>query len=198
MVVKIAHDFTCPWCWIGLSQANRLREEFGTEIVWAGYELWPENLDRPSVKPPALKDERRPATPSRLELAYAAEGMAPPTAERPKLMRTHNALQAAEFAREAGAQHQAVEAIYRALWEEGDRIGDLDVLRRVLAGILDVDAMAAAVETRRFAARIVAFDNDAYSVGVFNVPTFFIGGERYAEQPYVVLHRAVRQVLAPV
>jgi len=198
MVVTIAHDFVCPWCWIGLSQANRLREDFGAEIVWDGYELWPENLDRPAFKPPAPKDERRPATPSRLDLAYAAEGMAPPTAERPKLMRTHNALQAAEFSREAGVQHQAVEAIYRALWEEGDRIGDLDVLRTVLAGILDVDAMAAAVESRRFEGRIVAFDNDAYSAGVFNVPTFFIGGERYAEQPYVVLQAAVRQVMAPV
>ena len=26
--VTIAHDYLCPWCWVGFFQAKRLKEEF--------------------------------------------------------------------------------------------------------------------------------------------------------------------------
>jgi hypothetical protein len=42
----------------------------------------------------------------------------------------------------------------------------------------------------------VGFDDPAYASGVYNVPTFFIGEERYAEQPLTVLKKAVRGALA--
>jgi predicted DsbA family dithiol-disulfide isomerase len=192
MVIAVAHDFTCPWCWIGLSQASRLQAEHGVSFDWLGFELFPEELAWPEPGPPEPRDERRPATPSRLELAYAAEGIERPTAQRPRRMRVHNALEAVEHAKTVGRQDEVVEALYRAYWERGEAIGELAVLRSVLEGIVpDLDAMAADVEGRRFASKIVPFDDQAYAAGVFNVPTFFIGGERYAEQPYRVLSAAV-------
>lgn len=51
--------------------------------------------------------------------------------------------------------------------------------------------MRASIETEQFADRIVGFDAPAYKTGIFNVPTFIIAGERYAEQPYLVLEKAV-------
>lgn len=192
MVIPVAHDFTCPWCWIGLSQAARLRQEHGVAFDWLGYELYPEELAWPELGRTEPRDERRPPTPSRLELAYAAEGMERPSVQRPSRMRIHNALEAVEHAKTVGRQDETVEALYKAYWERGEAIGELGVLRTVLAGILpDMDAMVADVEARRFAPQIVPFDDAAYDSGVFNVPTFFIGGKRYAEQPYRVLSAAV-------
>jgi len=47
VTLPIAHDFICPWCWVGLLQALKLKKEFGVALEWKGYELWPEELAWP-------------------------------------------------------------------------------------------------------------------------------------------------------
>ena len=98
MIIPVAHDFICPWCWIGISQARRLQQEFGVQIEWLAYELLPETMEWPEPPPKPVVETERTKTPNRIELAYAAEGMEPPTADRPKRMRSHYAHEAAEFA----------------------------------------------------------------------------------------------------
>lgn len=194
--IVVAHDFTCPWCWIGLSQAKRLRREFGVEIEWVGYELFPEELPLP--EPPAPKAPEpdtglppRPKTPSRLQLAYAAEGLERPPASPPS-MRTHNALEAAEFAKDRGVGWEMVERLYIAGWTEGRDIDHPDVIAEIGAGLgLKKRELKAALKEKRYADRIVPFDDAAYRAGVYNVPNFWIDGASYAEQPYAVLRRAV-------
>lgn len=197
MVIPVAHDVTCPWCWIGLHQARQLREEFGVSFDWLGYELMPEELPFEPAAPAPPENPDRPKTPSRLQLAYAAQGM-----ERPKPppypMRAHNVLEALAHAKAEGVADEAIEAVYRAYWEEGLEVNREEVLAQVLQGVVpDVGAMLDAVRERRYADQIVPFDDSAYAKGVYNVPTFFIGGERYAEQPYAVLRAAVERCLVP-
>ncbi len=191
VTIPIAHDFTCPWCWVGLFQAQRLRDEYGAKFEWLGYELYPVELawpDHPSI---TVKTDR-PPTPTRFELLLACENMTLPKVDRPKRMRSHNAHEAVEYAKTEGAADPFVEALYRAYWEQGEEINDLTVLRRLGEGHLkDPDAMVVAVEERRFKDKIVGFDEDAHRHGVWNVPTFFIDGGRLAEQPYVALKRAI-------
>lgn len=195
MRIVVAHDFTCPWCWIGLNQAKRLSERFGVEFDWVGYELWPEALGWPTPGPKPEPDPRKPATPSRFDLALAAEGIDLPGVRKPKQMRVHHAMQAVEFAKDRGVGQAMLERLYHAYWQEGAAIGELEVLGELSRGLVDVDEMLLALEARAYSARIVAFDDDAYSAGVFNVPTFFIGGRRYAEQPYGVLEQAVEALV---
>jgi riboflavin biosynthesis pyrimidine reductase len=57
---------------------------------------------------------------------------------------------------------------------------------------LNATKLAEAVESVAYKDSVIGFDAPAYKSGVFNVPTFYIGGERYAEQPYVVLLDAVK------
>ncbi|MCW5939783.1 MAG: DsbA family protein [Fimbriimonadaceae bacterium] len=194
--IVVAHDFTCPWCWIGWHQAERLRAEFEVKIEWAGYELMPENLPWPAPGPQIPSDPRRPITPSRLELAYAAEDLDRPHATRPKNMRTHNALEAVEHLKQEGFAHEFVGRMYRAYWTQGQEIDALDVIEELAAGLTeDWAAMRSAIESRKYADKIVPFDDDAYAAGVFNVPTFFIGEARLAEQPYRTIARAVARWL---
>jgi predicted DsbA family dithiol-disulfide isomerase len=195
MTITVAHDFICPWCWIALFQVKRMTQEFGVEVDWVGYELFPEGMEW-SVSAGSAPDNRpnRPVTPSRLQLAYAAEGMEPPTAERPKQMRIHNAMEAIEYAKTEGVANELVEKLYRAYWEEGREINSPQILQELAEGIVkDVPEMLRAVEEKRFNDKIVPFDDEAYAAGVYNVPTFFISGERYAEQPYAVLRKALSQ-----
>lgn len=195
ITIPVAHDYICPWCYIGLFQAKRLREEFGVRIEWLSYELMPDHLPWPDPKPTKETHPNRPATPTRLDLALAAADLELPAVERPKRMRSHNALEATEHAKELGQADAFVERLYRAFWEEGLEINHPDILADLARPLFDPEPMLSAIAERKYSERIVPFDDDAYSKGVFNVPTFFIGGERYAEQPYRTLAEAVRKVL---
>lgn len=192
--IKVAHDFICPWCWIGLFQAKRLKEEFGVSFDWIGYELFPDELEWPAPsgapKPPENPD--RPKTPRRLDLAYAAENMERPTSVRPSQMRIHNAMEAVEYAKTEGVSEEFVEKMYRAYWEEGKEINNPAVIREIATGLIkDLDALENAIAERKYKDRITGFDEPAYASGVYNVPTFYIDGQRYAEEPYMVMKKAM-------
>lgn len=192
--IPIAHDFICPWCWVGLLQAKRLKEEFGAQIEWRGYELFPEELAWPTPSPAPEQPSNKPAVPSRLDFLLYADGLEMPKSVRPSRMRTHNAHEAVEYAKTEGKADALIEALYRSYWEDGREINRTDVLHELARNVLsDAEEMLQAVNEKRFAANIVGFDDDAYASGVYNVPTFFVGGERYAEQPYVVLKKAVEK-----
>ena len=190
----MAHDFTCPWCWIGFGQAARLHQEFGVTFDWLGYELWPVGLEVPESHPKADNPDK-PRIPTRLELAYLAS-----EAQKPRYFppddNIHNALEAVEHAKKHGVAQKLIDRLYPALWMEGRPINEIDELARLATGIVpDVKAMVHDIEALAGNDKIVPFDQGAYDKGVFNVPTFFIGDKRYAEQPYIVLQRAVRALM---
>lgn len=192
MTVRIYHDFTCPWCWIALFQAQRLQSEYGVKIEWIGAELWPETLEwpEPSIRVP--EPANKPPLKSRLDFLKYIEGIDVPKVERPKRMRIHRALLAAEIAKRWGVGNVLVEALYRAYWERGEPIGALEVILKVCEGIVpSVEDLGQAIEAEEGADKLVYFDKPAYAAGIYNVPTFEIGGERLAEQPYGELAVAI-------
>lgn len=197
MTIKIAHDIVCPWCWIAISQARKLNAEFGVQFEWVGHELYPPSMDLPPPSAPAVPvATNRPPTPSRLELAYAAEGMTPPNPKPPYPVRSHLALQACAHAQAEGVP-RFIESVYLAYWQSGIDIESVDALVKVGLDVgLDETRLRAALSELRYADQILPYDDASYAAGVYNVPTFFIGGERYAEQPYAVLRAAVKEALA--
>ncbi|MFX8000772.1 DsbA family protein, partial [Acinetobacter baumannii] len=81
-----------------------------------------------------------------------------------------------------------------AYWQHGLEINKPEVIAEVAKPLLiDTVELLQAVAERRFTDKIVPFDDEAYAAGVYNVPTFFIDGERYAEQPTIVLKRAIER-----
>ncbi|HXH62087.1 MAG TPA: dihydrofolate reductase family protein [Fimbriimonadaceae bacterium] len=198
LVIPVAHDFTCPWCWIGLNQMNRLRSLYGVEFEWLAYELAPAGLDMPRGAPEE-RDPRRPYVPSRIALAYAAEGIEPPTSRRTGHTDTHAAHEAVEYAKTEDPHTRLPDLLYDAYWLHGRDISDIEVLTEVgrEAGV-DIAGMRRAIEERQFADKIVPFDEPAYDSGVFYVPTFFIGDEKYPEQTFIVVEKAVREALGQI
>jgi predicted DsbA family dithiol-disulfide isomerase len=184
--VIIAHDYLCPWCWIGLFQAKRLKEEF-PEIKqdWRGFELLPESLGplpnyRPRPRNPA-------APPERIDILAERDGIPIPQNRTIGLVRTHDALQGAEFAKEVAPETFDAynEGVYRAYWERSEDISDHEVLAGIAeaAGLDRLDFLNA-ISTRRYSSKIVPFDDEAYAADVTHVPTFIFRGERCAEAPY--------------
>src|SRR5947207_11136829 len=97
MIVPVAHDFVCEWCWIGLFQAKRMRREFGAKLDWLGYELYPSGLADALSEPSAGPPPNKPLTPNRLTLAFAAAGLEP--VRRPRVD-THSAHELVELSKQ--------------------------------------------------------------------------------------------------
>jgi riboflavin biosynthesis pyrimidine reductase/predicted DsbA family dithiol-disulfide isomerase len=190
MKIAIAHDFSCPYCWVGWLQSQKLSQEFGAEIEWLGYELWPELLEWPTPNP-KITPANKPETSTKLSLLLAADQIKIPDIQRPNRMRTFNAHQAVEYAKTVGQQAAMIEALYRAYWCEARDINNIETIIELSEPFIsDLKALRVAMIENRFDDQVVDFDAPAYESGIYNVPTFFIGDERLAEQPYSVLRDA--------
>jgi len=197
VTIKVVHDFICPWCWVGLFQAQRLQKEFGVEIEWIGGELFPEELAWPEPAIRVPDPPNRPATKSRFEFLKYIEGIEVPKVTRPPRMRSHNAHLAVEFAKMVGKADQVVEALYRAYYESGQPIGELETAVAITGPIVgDEEGLRRAIDAEQGAETFIHFDDPAYAEGIYNVPTFFIGDERLAEQPYGEIRAAMERLLS--
>ena len=195
--VTIAHDYLCPWCWVGFFQAQRLREEFPQiNQVWRGFELLPEELGPLPDYTPQPKDPAAP--PSRFELFSQAESAPVPEGRTIGVVRTHNALEGAAYAQDKAPERFDAynEAVYRAFWERSEDISALNVLGRLAEGAgLDRAAFLQAVSSKAYYDQIVRFDDDAYAADVTHVPTFLSRGERCAEAPYTTIRDLAQRYL---
>ncbi len=198
--VTIAHDYLCPWCWVGFFQAKKLKEEF-PQIAqnWVGYELLPEELGPlPDYKPKPKDPDAPPTPPNRFELFAEAEGV-PLTPNRTiGVIRTHFPLEGAEYVKDKAPElfDAYNEAVYRAFWEHSEDISDLDVLGKIAASAgLDADDFVRAVSAKTYYDKIVRFDDDAYAADVTHVPTFLFRGERCAEAPYTIIRDLAQRYL---
>jgi predicted DsbA family dithiol-disulfide isomerase len=199
--VTLYHDFLCPWCWIGILQAQRLQAEYGLTFDWRGAELMPVSIPYTPAPPKPEDSNASPPPPtvkSRVDLFVESEGFVMP-APRPPFVRTHNALLAAEWARAEGAEafNTFNEAVYRAYWERCDNISDLEVLEALANSVgLKGASLADSIRADRYTENILPFDDEAYAAGIRHVPTFIFGAEEFlAEANYADLAHAAERFL---
>lgn len=195
ITIPVAHDFICPWCWVAVQQIRKLRQEFDVHIEWLSYELLPEWMEDyvPETK---VEPANKPQVLSRFQFLLAADGLQLPLVPKPPKMRSFNAHQAAEYAKTEGVENALIERLYDAFWEEGREINKPAVILELANGIVrDLDALESAIKNKTFRDKIVEFDDDAHNVGIYNVPTYFVGDKRLAEQPYSVFRQAVADLV---
>ena len=149
--------------------------------------------------PTTSRSRATPAKPpSRFDLFAEAEGHPVPEGRTIGIIRTHNALEGAEFVKEQAPDcfDRYNEAVYRAFWERSEDISDLDVLGSIAhnAG-LDKAAFVEAVAAKKYHGKIVRFDDDAYADDITHVPTFKFRGERCAEAPYSTIRELAERYL---
>ncbi len=191
----VAHDYICPWCYVGWEQGKKLKKEFPElELIWKGYELLPEGLEY-TPTPPDPEAAKKPMVPTRFELLVAADGITMPVRTR-SFSNSRRALEGAEYALEAGKADAYHDTVYHAYWHEDADISDLAVLTEIAeqAG-LDVGEYLGAIETGRYRDRIVEFDDTAHEAGIWNVPTWKFPEKWIAEQPYDVVRQYATRFL---
>lgn len=83
-------------------------------------------------------------------------------------------------ARRAGVNQAYLQVVLAAMWEQGEKMDDPEVVRRVLnAGGLDGEALIAATQDPDVKAELVTNTEAAVARGVFGIPTFFVGDEMF-------------------
>jgi len=91
---------------------------------------------------------------------------------------SHNALEAAEYARHEGLHSTYHRGLMKAYFTDLKDISAIEVLRELAtASGLDPDALEAAVLSRRFEHRLMADAAEAQQNGIQNTPTYVIDGQ---------------------
>jgi predicted DsbA family dithiol-disulfide isomerase len=108
---------------------------------------------------------------------------------------SHLALEAGEFAKDAGKFHEYHDRVFRAYFSELQEIGNPDVLVKlaVEAG-LDAADLQTALKTGKYAQRLQQAREEAEKHSITAVPTFIIGGKHkiVGAQPMNVFRERLR------
>jgi predicted DsbA family dithiol-disulfide isomerase len=176
LVIEIASDVICPWCYIGKRRLEKalalLDGEVKPDIRWLPFQL---NPDMPaSGMPRADYRKRKFGSLERgreLDARVAAEGRGEGidfAFER--IERTPNtsaAHQLIDLAQSQGKGREVVDALFHAYFEEARDIGNPDVLRTIAQGAA-VQGWPGEADAQAVAAR----EEGVRSLGISAVPTF--------------------------
>jgi len=162
------------------------------KVTWLPYELHPEAPPEGIPREAYFGRERSQRMHSHLQSVADSVGLR--MEPRDVIINSRRALGAAELARERGRFDAMHHALFKAHWEGGGRLEDVEDLVRVgtEAG-LDAAELRDAIETDRYAAVIDENRRVASSVGIDAIPAH-IFGRRYlvlGAQPYEVLKQVV-------
>jgi 2-hydroxychromene-2-carboxylate isomerase len=83
-------------------------------------------------------------------------------------------------ARRQGAGDAYLDTVEQAMWRDGEKMDDPQVVARVLSAAgLDAQALLAATQDLEVKAELVANTEAAVARGAFGIPTFFVGDEMF-------------------
>ena len=209
MKVEIWSDVVCPWCYIGKRRFESALAGFShreeVEVVWRSFELDPgapalrtgDAAERLAAKY-GMSREQALASHDRLTQMAAQEGLD----FRFDLSQSGNTFDAhrlLHLAAERGLQDQVKERLFRAYFSEGEPIGDVDTLVRLVAevGIAPTEAEAV-LASDTYAAEVRAEEREATALGITGVP-FFVVDRHYGvsgAQPADVLAQVLDRAWA--
>lgn len=178
-------------------RVEQLEREGMVKVTWLPFELHPEAPPEGIPREAYFGRERSQRMHSHLQSVADSVGL---TMEpRDVIINSRRALGAAELARERGRFDAMHHALFKAHWEGGGRLEEVEDLVRVgsEAG-LDAAELRDAIETDRYAAVIDENRRLASSVGIDAIPAH-IFGRRYlvlGAQPYEVLKQVVDRLRA--
>lgn len=201
VLIIVWSDYVCPFCYLEEPILNQLQEAFGAqvEIEWRAFELRPDPV--PTLDPDG--DYLRSTWARAVYPMAAQRGMTlrlPPVQPRSRL-----ALEAERFARNSGLGKPMHQAIFRAFFEHGRDIGDVEVLLDIGSHVgVNVVDLRAALKKGEYSEAVSQDQRQAQAWGITGVPALLlqrVGGALESAvllsgaQPFEVLHKVVSEFL---
>lgn len=170
--IKVFFNFRSPYCYLASKRLWRIFDDYHARLVWRPFGGWDgrSNPERAKVKLPL----------TRQDVGRWARKMGIPMNPPPITTDPTKAGAGSFLAEEKGLLREYVTEVMRAEWANGQDIGQSDVLLDVGASIgLDRDELADAIESKTNLKRLQQNKREADESGVFGVPSFIIGDEKF-------------------
>jgi predicted DsbA family dithiol-disulfide isomerase len=192
--ILVWSDYVCPFCYLERPVLERVQGELGhgVEIDWRSFELRPE--PEPTLDPNAEYLHRvwnQSVYPMAQERGMVLK--LPPV--QPRSRKAH---EAAEFARQAGRLDAMNNALFKAFFEDGRDLAEIEVLLDIGQAVgLDAGELREALTSGRYEQRVIEDQQLARQIGISGVPALIVtaGAQAYlvsGAQPY----EAVKDVIA--
>jgi predicted DsbA family dithiol-disulfide isomerase len=185
--IDLVADFTCPWSWLGMAQLTRalgsLSGEVETRLRWHPFRM---AAPKANAAPRSFHDYLAERLPQGISVPFAEKSLAdagrelgldfhfeklgalPSTAEAHRLV---------QLATKGGQQANVAAAIFRAYFERGADIGDIEVLTQIGAEAgLDEQTLKVFRETREGETVLAGTEERLRGFGVRTVPNLLFGG----------------------
>jgi len=170
--IEIVSDVICPWCYIGrrrLAKALELAPEVQVEITWLPFQLNPgmprEGMPRAEYRKAKFGSVERGRE---LDARVAGEGRGEGIAFAfERMQRTPNTVAAHRLiaaAQKEGKGQAAVDALFKAYFENAEDIGDAAVLEKISSAL----GIKGEVDEKE----VAALEASMRGLGIQAVPTF--------------------------
>jgi predicted DsbA family dithiol-disulfide isomerase len=184
--IAIVSDIVCPWCFIGKARLETALAQHGlidrVAITWLPYELNPdmppEGMDRTAYLDAKFGPGKRKEIEIRLSEAGLESGVTFNWAKVTKSVNTRMAhmLVAAASTVQRGSDMKA--ALFKAYFQEGRDIGDLETLVAIAVEQgFDEQAAREELANNELRETVIGLEDHARKVGVTGVPFFIIDGK---------------------
>ncbi|KQU54471.1 hypothetical protein ASG72_02195 [Bosea sp. Leaf344] len=184
--IAIVSDIVCPWCFIGKARLEAALRAHGltdrVAITWLPYELNPdmpeEGMDRTAYLDAKFGPGKRKEIELRLSEAALESGVTFNWGRVTKSVNTRRAhmLVAAASTVQQGSEMTA--ALFRAYFQEGRDIGDLETLVAIAVEQgFDEQSARDELDNEELRETIIGLEAHAQKVGVTGVPFFIIDGK---------------------
>ena len=204
--IDVWSDLVCPWCAIGSRRLERALEQFPhrdeVEVFWHAFELDPSAPrvhEGDHVGHLAAKFGRpRPQAEAMIQrvIDLAAQDGLTLRLMQARAGNTFDAHRLLQLAAARGLEPAVRERFFRGYMNEGEPIGDPEVLARLAteAG-LDADEVRAVLGSDAYAQDVRDDENAAAAIGIGGVPFFILGGSIGVSgaQPVEIFSRALEQ-----
>jgi predicted DsbA family dithiol-disulfide isomerase len=185
--IDLVADFTCPWSWLGMAQLTRaldnLSGDVETRLRWH-----PFRMAQPSsnARPRSFHDYLSERLPPGISVPFAEKSLTDAGRELGlefhfeklgPLPSTSEAHRLVQLATNEGQQVKVAAAVFRAYFERGADISDVDVLVQIGAEAgLSEASLRSFRETRDGDAALAGSEERLRGFGVRTVPNLLFGG----------------------
>jgi predicted DsbA family dithiol-disulfide isomerase len=188
MKIEIWSDFVCPYCYLGEKKLEKALDEFqdkdNVEITFRSFQLDPneikhergdyyEFISKKYGVPYESAKSRMDATKSeaaKFGLNYRYDIM----------IRNNTSLahQAVKFAKDEGKEKLLVDSFFKAYFEEGGDLGNLDTLLSLAGEVgLNIERLGKILKKNLYLSKVTDDQKEASSIGITGVPFFVINGK---------------------
>jgi predicted DsbA family dithiol-disulfide isomerase len=168
-------DNICPFCTVGAKRLKKLQQELDFDVEWKAFEIHPETPKEgmktakyfPNYDMKRMKDH--------IENFGKDVGI---KLNGDILANSKLSLAANEFAKEKGKFNEFQEAIFKANFEDGENIGDINVLLTIAQGIgLNKKELSQYLKNQENLNAIDESSAHAMKLGITGVPSFIINNK---------------------